>query len=256
VALPADSEGTDPRSVLGKTNLILGAFTIDETELSLAELVRRTGIPKTTLHRICHVLITYGFLERADGRYRLSMRLFELGQWVPHQRILRDAARPYMQQLLYQTQAVTHLVLLDGLDGLVIERLSPHALPIRLTQIAGRMPLHCTAAGKALLAFSPESLVTEVLRDGLPRRTPRTITSGLHFLRALERARETGFATEIEEMHVGYVGVGAPVLRPAGTAIAALSVTAPAHNSHLDRLAKLVREAAARVESALQSSFG
>src|SRR3712207_5458591 len=136
------------RSVVGKLDVILGAFSSEDDDVSLAELVRRTGLPKTTLHRLCQVLTTGGFLERHDGHYRLGLRLFELGQRVPRQRILRDAARPFMQKLLYQTQAVIHLAVLDGLEALVVERLSPFTLPTRHTQIAGRMPLHCTAAGR------------------------------------------------------------------------------------------------------------
>jgi DNA-binding IclR family transcriptional regulator len=248
-------EGIDLRSVVGKMDVILGSFTIDDDQISLAELVRRTGLPKTTLHRICQVLTTGAFLERVDGQYRLGLRLFELGQRVPRQRILRDAARPHMQRLLYQTKSVTHLVILDGLDALVIERLSPFTLPTRHTQIAGRMPLHCTAAGKALLAFSPPALAVEVMREGLQRRTPRTITSALHFTRALERARATGIASEVEEMHVGYLAVGAPILSPEGTAIAALSVTAPVHNWKVEQLSTIVREAATVVSGALHGSL-
>jgi DNA-binding IclR family transcriptional regulator len=249
-------DGIDLRSVVGKIDIILAGFTIDDDQVSLAELVRRTGLPKTTLHRICQVLTAGGFLERADGQYRLGLRLFELGQRVPRQRILRDAARPHMQRLLYQTKSVTHLVILDGLDALVIERLTPFTQPTRHTQIAGRMPLHCTAAGKALLAFSPPSLATEVLREGLQRRTPRTITSALHFSRTLEKARATGIATEVEEMHVGYLAVGAPVLSPEGTAIAALSVTAPVHNWRVEQLTTIVRDAAISVGKALRGPEG
>ena len=248
------AEGIDLRSVVGKMDVILAAFTIDDDQVSLADLVRRTGLPKTTLHRICQVLTTGGFLERVDGRYRLGLRLFELGQRVPRQRILRDAARPHMQGLLYRTQSVTHLAILDGVDALVIERLSPFRIPTRHTQIAGRMPLYCTAAGKALLAFSPPSLAVEVMREGFQRRTPRTITTALHFTRALERARATGIASEVEEMHVGYLAVGAPILGPEGTAIAALAVTAPVHNWKVEQLSPIVREAATAVSAALQSS--
>lgn len=243
----------DLRSVLGKVETILDAFLVDDLELSLAELVRRTQLPKTTVHRLCHVLAGTGVLERVDGGYRLGLRLFELGQRVPRQRILRDAARPYMQELLYQSRAVIHLAILDGLDALVIERLSPYRQPTRHTQIAGRMPLHCTALGKALLAFSSPARVTDVLRAGLRRRTPHTITSALHFTRALERARQEGVATAVEEMHVGYLSVGAPILNPESLPVAAVSATAPLHSTRLEQLTALVKEAGAGIQSALRT---
>lgn len=252
-----DADRLDPRSVVGKIEIILDAFTIDDVELSLAELVRRTGLPRTTVHRICQVSTTWGVLERAGGGdYRLGLRLFELGQRVPRQRILRDAARPYMQELLYRTRSVVHLAIVDGLEALVIERLSPYRQPTRLTQIAGRMPMHCTAVGKALLANSHPSLLTEVLRAGLPRRTPRTISSALHLSSALERARETGVATEVEEMHVGYLAVGAPVLSSEKGAIAAVSVTSPLHGTTVEQLADLVKEAAAGIATTLRAASG
>ncbi|MFC4055459.1 IclR family transcriptional regulator [Actinomadura syzygii] len=255
-ALAREGDKLDPRSVVGKIEIILDAFTIDDVELSLAELVRRTGLPRTTVHRICQVVTTWGILERSGIDYRLGLRLFELGQRVPHQRILRDAGRPYMQGLLYRTQAVVHLAVLDGLEALVIERLSPFRQPTRHTQIAGRMPLHCTAVGKALLAYAKPSLLTEVLRAGLPRRTPRTITSALHLNQALERTRESGIATEVEEMHVGYLAVAAPVLNSENRAIAAISVTSPLHSHSADQLGDLAKEAAAGIGATLRAAYG
>lgn len=244
-------ERLDMRSVLGKTDMILDAFTIDDNSLSLAELVRRTGLPKTTVHRICQVSTTWGVLERDADGYRLGLRLFELGQRVPRQRIVRDAAHPYLHDLLFETKAVVHLAVLDGPEAMVIERLSPYRAQTRLTQVAGRMPLHCTALGKALLAFSHPSTVTEVMRKGLRRRTPYTITSALLFTQALERARSTGVTTEDEEMHVGYLGVGAPIFGFDKTLIAAISATAPVHSSSVATLSPTVARTAAAISAAL-----
>lgn len=239
------------RSVLGKTGMILDVFTINDNSLSLAELVRRTGLPKTTVHRICQVSTTWGVLERDADGYRLGLRLFELGQRVPRQRIVRDAAYPYLHDLLFETKAVVHLAVLDGLDAMVIERLSPYRAQTRLTQVAGRVPLHCTAVGKALLAFSDPSLVTEVMREGLRRRTPYTITSALLFTQALERARATGVTTEDEEMHVGYLGVGAPIFGFDKTLIAAISATTPVHSSSVASLRATVARTAVAISAAL-----
>ena len=244
-------ERLDTRSVLGKTDMILDAFTIDDNSLSLAELVRRTGLPKTTVHRICQVSTTWGVLERDADGYRLGLRLFELGQRVPRQRIVTDAAHRHLHDLLFETKAVVHLAVLDGLEAMVIERLSPYRAQTRLTQVAGRMPLHCTAIGKALLAFSHPNTVTEVMRKGFRRRTPYTITSALLFAEALERARSTGVTTEDEEMHVGYLGVGAPIFGFDKTLIAAVSATAPVHSSSVGILRPAVARTAAAISAAL-----
>lgn len=253
--MPAEQEPTerlDLRSVIGKTDMILDAFTLEDTTLSLAELVRRTGLPKTTVHRICQVSTTWGVLERDEDGYRLGLRLFELGQRVPRQRIVRDAAHPFLQELLLKTKAVVHVAVLDGLDAMVIERMSPYRKQTRLTPVAGRMPLHCTAVGKALLAFSHADIETEVMRKGLRRRTPYTITSALLFSQALERARTSGVASEDEEMHVGYLGVGAPIFGFDRTLIAAVSATAPVHSSSVESLTPAVTATAAAISTALK----
>ena len=250
------SSRLDVHSVTGKIDLILDAFTIADSELTLAELVRRTALPKTTVRRTCQACVSWGVLEHHRNGYRLGLRLFELGQRVPSQRILRDVARPVMQDLMGRTQAVIHLVVLDGLDALVIERLSIHHRPRQQAQIAGRIPLHCSAVGKALLAHSRPELVSEVLRSGLPRRTPYTITAANIFLKSLERARAEGVAWEIEEMNVGHVAAGAVITAGDRSPIAALSATVPLHAVANERLASLVLSGARRITAALRPNPG
>src|SRR6202021_1532711 len=97
---PELTDAADMNSVLGKVRLILDAFTAESDELTLSEVVRLSGVPKATCHRLAQELIAWGLLERTGTRYRLGLRLFEMGQLVPHQRILREAALPYMEDLL------------------------------------------------------------------------------------------------------------------------------------------------------------
>jgi DNA-binding IclR family transcriptional regulator len=238
--------------VIGKIDAILGAFTTSDTELSLAELVRRTNLPKTTIHRLCQACVAWGMMERSRSGYRLGLRLFELGQRVPRQRIIRDAARPVMQDLMFRSQAVVHLAVLDGPEALVIERLSTQATSPRVAHIAGRMPLHCSAVGKALLAHSRSEVLDEVMRSGLARRTPYTITAANVLLSSLERARDEGIAWEIEEMHMGHVAAGSVITGVNGTLIAGISATVPLHTVTTDHLAAMVSTAARRNSAALR----
>jgi DNA-binding IclR family transcriptional regulator len=246
------SSRLDVRSVTGKIDTILDAFTISDVELSLAELVRRTDLPKTTTHRLCQACVAWGVLERSRSGYRLGLRLFELGQRVPRQRIIRDAARPVMQDLMFRSHAVVHLGVLDGPEVLVIERLSTQASSPRTAQIAGRMPLHCSAVGKALLAHSSPDLLNEVMRSGLPRRTPYTITAANVLLNSLERTRNEGVAWEIEEMHLGYVAAGSVITGANGQPIAGISATVPLHTVTTDHLADMVGKAARRISVELR----
>jgi DNA-binding IclR family transcriptional regulator len=112
------------QSVLGKARLLLEAFDVDSAALSLTELSRRSGVAKATTHRLANALVEWGVLERAGTKYRLDLRLFELGQLVPTRRISRDAALPYLQELHAATAATVHFAIRDGLDVLYIDKIS------------------------------------------------------------------------------------------------------------------------------------
>src|SRR5882724_9240225 len=99
-----DGLGRGANSVLGKARLILEAFLIDDTDLPLSELSRRTGISKASVHRLAQELLDWGMLERSGSDYRLGMRAFELGSRVPRFRVLRDTMRPYMESLHFLTK--------------------------------------------------------------------------------------------------------------------------------------------------------
>jgi DNA-binding IclR family transcriptional regulator len=240
-------------SVLGKVRLILEAFRIDDGDISLAELARRTALPKATVHRICAELVAWGALERVGARYRLGLRLFEIGQRVPRQRVLREAALPYLEDLVLATNETVHCAVMDGGEVFYIEKLSGHRTVTRPSRMAGRMPMHCTATGKALLAFSPKETVDSVLRAGLPRRTPHSITSPLRLRAELETIRASGVAAEREECRIGFLSVAAPVFGHHSILTGAISVTAPTSRTSVERLTPSVRAAASAISRRLRS---
>ena len=203
------------------------------------------------MHRLAQELVRWGLLERRHGDYRLGMRLFEMGQRVPRQRILRDLARPFMEDLFQATGETIHLAVLDGLDVLYLEKISGHGQVGRPSRVAGRMPLHCTATGKALLAFGPPSLVEEVLASPLPRVTPRTVVAPRLLGQELQRAREQGHAVEHEQTRIGYMSVATPLYGATGVVVAALSVTAPSARASVDRYASLLTMVSRRITKLL-----
>ncbi|MEU8802701.1 IclR family transcriptional regulator [Spirillospora sp. NPDC048819] len=243
----AQEPATEGSSVLGKAQLILEAFGIDDEALGLSELTRRTGLAKASVHRLSQELVHWGFLERRHGKYSLGMRLFEIGQRVPRQRILRDLARPFMEDLLQATGQTVHLAVVDGLEVLYLEKVSGHAQVGRPSRVAGRMPLHCTATGKALLAFGPRSLFEEVVAAPLARTTARTTIAPGLLEQELERARELGYAVEYEQARVGYMSVAIPLAGATGATVAALSVTGPAAPGKAERYASLLNIAGRRM---------
>ena len=214
------------RSVLARSFRVLDAFGPEAEELTLSELARRSNVPKGTLHRMVGQLVEVGVLERVDGQYRLGCHLFELSRLVPFVRRLREAALPYMQELYEATHQVVHLGVRKDLEVLYLERIAgrdSHACP---TQIGGRMPLHCTSLGKAMLAFSEPALVEQVVRTGLRPLTPYTITVPQVLQRALDRTTDRGVAFDHEECRQGLSCVGAPIVRN-GVPIGAISIAGP-----------------------------
>ncbi|WP_416957111.1 IclR family transcriptional regulator domain-containing protein [Streptomyces sp. Agncl-13] len=242
-------------SVLGKVRPILEAFTVDDESLSLADLVRRTGVAKATVHRLCQELVVWGLLERAGCDYRLGLRLFEIGQRVHRQRILREVAQPYMEDLLLATQETIHFAIHDGLDVVYLEKILPHRGLSEESRVAGRLPLYCTATGKAILAFSPATLFGEVVRNGLKPFTRHTITSPGRLRGQVERIREEGIATEAEEVRLGYMSMAVPVFCRQNTLAGALSITAPTYRVDAAAHASALRTAGLGIGRALRSAL-
>jgi DNA-binding IclR family transcriptional regulator len=241
--------GTD--TVLGKVVAVLFAFSADDYGLSLAELGRRTGLAKGTLHRVVNDLARARLLERTDHGYRLSGLVFELGMRASVERGLLEVATPFMEDLRARTSETVHLGVLDGAEVVYVAKIGGHRQATSPSRIGGRMPLHCTAIGKVLLAHAPAELLAEVVAAGLERRTPRTITAPGQLRRQLERVVEDGVAYEYEESAVGLVCVAAPVLGPDDQPLAAISVTGPVTRFQPEKHAVAVRAAASGVAATL-----
>jgi DNA-binding IclR family transcriptional regulator len=140
---------------------------------------------------------------------------------------------PVMEDLHAATQQHVQLAVLDGTDALVVERISATgAVPV-VSGVGGRLPLHASAAGQVLLAHAGAELFTEVVRDGLARFTPRTVTDATALRVALAECRRTGAAVVREEMSPDAYSVAAPVTDSKGRVVAALSVVGADARTHL-----------------------
>jgi DNA-binding IclR family transcriptional regulator len=244
----------DMGSVIGKLDAILDALSDESHALRLTELARRTGLPKSTVYRLCRILTTRRILERDERGYQLGVRLFELGERAPRRRNLCDLARPHLEDLTSRTRAIADLAILDGLDALVIEQLAPPASRRRHTEVGARLPLYCTAAGRALLAFGPGGMVGQVVSGGMRPRTPRSVTSPAALARALVRTHQLGAAVEVEEFALGFVSVAAPVLDHGRRVVAAVSATLPSHAADMELMPRRVIAAAEAIAAQLISA--
>lgn len=227
-----------PATVLGKALAVLGAFTVEDTTLGFAEIRRRTGLAKGTLHRMLGELVEHRLLERSDGRYRLSRLVFELGMRASVERGLLEVATPFLEDLYERTHETVHLGVREGAEVVYVAKMGGHRQVAAPSRLGGRMPLHATAIGKVLLAHADGEAREAVLRGGLERRTPRTVVHVEQLRGQLARALDRGVALEYEESAVGVVCVAAVVPDRDGGARAAVSVTGPVHRfdplRHLD----------------------
>ncbi|RKS73220.1 IclR family transcriptional regulator [Actinomadura pelletieri DSM 43383] len=210
---------------LDRVVAVLTAFRADDDGLGAAELARRSGLPKSTAHRIALDLVDAGLLERRGERVRLGLKLFEIGQRVPRQRVLRDAAVPYMSDLREATRQTVHLAVLEGREVVYVEILGSSGGPRLPSQVGGRLPAHVTGVGKAILAYSPPEVVKSVLQADLVKTSERSVTAPGLLAKELERIRHEGVAYDREESGRGIVCAASPVLGPDGLALGALSVS-------------------------------
>jgi DNA-binding IclR family transcriptional regulator len=236
-ARPADA----PVSMIERMTLILDAFDISTPTLTLVELVERTGLPRSTLHRILDQLIRLRWLAHSGGGgYRLGMRILELGGLSADHNEIRDCAGPLLHELSERTGMVGHLAVLDGHDVVFLEKAGGSFAATLPTRLGGRMPVHATALGKAMLATLDPAVADAVSRTRLPRLTPRTLCDPEALHRELAQARmRQGVAIDREEAVTGIACVAAP-LRGRGATPAALSLSGRADAMSFDRLARAV----------------
>ena len=238
-------------TVLGKAVAILRAFRADDQSVSLAELVRRTTLHKATVHRLAAELVANRLLDRVEGGYRLSGGLFELGMRASVERSLLEVAMPFLQDLYERTHETVHLGVREGSEVVYVAKIGGHRQAKAPSRTGGRMPLHCTAIGKVLLAHADPALRREVLLGPLDRRTPHTVVAPGLLRRQLTRVLETGVAFEREESAPGINCVAAPVFGPGDEVLAAISITGPTSRFRADAHAGTVRAAAAALTGTL-----
>jgi IclR family acetate operon transcriptional repressor len=209
-----------------------------DPELGVSELARRLKLHKSTVSRLLSTLEAGGFVQQdpRNGRYRLGLQLAALAGLALTQYELRDVARPLLQELATTSGETTTLSVLDGTEAVNIDQvLAPH--PVKhLGWIGRRLPLHCTAAGKPLLAHLPVAALERILSRPLARYTARTITNPTLLRRDLERIRAQGCAVVQEEYEAELSAIGAPVRDHRGEVMASITISGPSFRLTSERL--------------------
>lgn len=241
---------------LHKVAVVLDCFSTSRRALSLADICKLTGYPRSTTHRLLASMREVGLLDqdRERERYRLGIRLFSYGNVVLANMDLHREARPFTEALGRMTGLSVHLAVFGGEKAVVIHREEPAPGGFTPLSLLENAPIHCTSIGKAILAFQPEAVIERVIEGGLTRYTGKTITDPQALRDELARVRERGYAVDDGEHQPGLRCIGAPIRDQMGRVFASVSASASALQSPPEReraIADLVIYNAQRISERL-----
>jgi DNA-binding IclR family transcriptional regulator len=249
----SDSASEAPTSMVARVALIMNSFDRVGKHLHLDQVVTRTGLPRSSAHRILTQLHSAGLLQHRSDGYCLAASPLPVTRMLDHSQ-LRGAASPVLERLHADTALVVHLGVLLGADVVYLDKVSGGGGIVVPTRVAGRTPAHASALGKAMLAQLPAEEVDAILVDPLRKCTPATISDlpTLHQAMARIRSRH-GLAYDDQELAVGLSSVAAPI-RMADDALAGLSLTGAVPAQRLQRMAPFLTRAAKGIAERIGST--
>jgi DNA-binding IclR family transcriptional regulator len=245
---PRASASTTVAKAIGILDILASKADVG---ISLAELSSLIDIPKSSTHRYLVTLQELGLAQRKDGdRFCLGTKVIELAGSFLVKSDLRNESQAVLNELAEKTGETIHLAVPSGTEVVYIAKVeSKHALGM-FSHIGARLPMYCTALGKAILAYSDEELLHAVLAQPLKLRTPNSITSEKALEADLTLIHSRGYAIDNEENEIGIRCVGAPIFDYSATPIAAISISVPRERMDQERctlLGPMVSEAAQMV---------
>jgi IclR family pca regulon transcriptional regulator len=227
---------------LGRGLAILGIFTPERPVLGIADIADELGMSRSTTHRYVITLVALGYLEQgASRKYRLGLKVTDLGMAALNSTGLRGHAHPYLEELRQRSSYTTSLGVLDATDVLYVDRLRsfrPGQGKIDLNLRTGsRVPAYCSSIGKLLLANLPEPEQRELIAQmKLTKRAPNTITGKQALREELDDIQVAGFAVEDQELAPELYAIAVPVRNEAGVVAAAVNLSAHSSMISLDEL--------------------
>jgi DNA-binding IclR family transcriptional regulator len=209
----------------------------------VTEVADRLDLPKSTVHNHVSTLLRNEYVVKEGDTYRVGLQFLEFGEYIRNRMPIYDVARPEVERLAEETGELANLLVEEHGKGVYLCR-AKGGRAVRLDTYAGmRVHLHCTALGKAILAYLPEERVREIIdTHGLPSRTDTTITDEATLFAELEEVRERGVAHDEEERLAGLRCVAAPIKNLDGNALGAISVSGPTSRMKGDRFDETVPE--------------
>ncbi|CUS85154.1 transcriptional regulator, IclR family [Candidatus Kryptonium thompsonii] len=244
-------------SSIEKAFAILSVFSQNggRFELGVGEISKILKMHKSTVHRFLRSMEKVGVIERNNetGKYRLGLKLYELGNSVSLKKIMVDRARKYLEDLHWYLNETVHFATLKNGEVVYLDKIIADRNFVIISEVGKRLPAHCTGLGKAMLAFLPESDVKRIIKEkGLKKFTKNTITNKKDLFEELKKIRECGYAIDNEEIEYGLRCIAAPIFNGDGEVIAAVSISGPSsrinettyeeYSKHVIKTARLISE--------------
>ena len=227
------------------------------SECSLVELCRELDLHRSTVHRLMMVLEQHRLVDKnpETGRYRLGLKLFELGSKAIASLDPRRHARPYLDRLQRELGETVFFCILDDGQVFYLDKVESQQSIRTACTVGSRAPAYCTAVGKAMLAELPDAEVNDIVRRwGLKAITAKTITTAAALRTELKAIRSRGYAIDNEEKEEGLRCVSASVRGP-GKLLSAISVSGPAFRITKERIPE-IGQVVMRIANDLSAEFG
>jgi IclR family transcriptional regulator, KDG regulon repressor len=234
---------------------VIDALAASARPLLLQEVARVVDRPAPSVHRLLRTLELRDWVESVDGRYRLTLKLFDLGTSIVSSIDVVAEARPCLERLCEELDETANMSVRSGSSVVYVAKLeSPRSVRL-VSQLGMHAPLYCTAMGKVLLAYAEPSERSHLLSDiELEPRAKNTITDRDQLTRELDAVMRRGWAVDNEEFDFGLVCVAAPVFDRHGVVSAAISIAGPTQRlprRSWQRVAERVTDAAQTISTRL-----
>lgn len=216
---------------------IMDLFDERERELSITEISKRMNLHKSTVHSLLKTLQEQRYISQNDenGKYRLGLKLFERGNLVLSNLDLRKVSRKHLERLSAATNLTVHLVILDGQEGVYIDKVEGSGVTVLYSRIGRRVPVHTSAVGKSLISTKTDAELDQFLQNyQYTKQTPNSISSKEELLKEIAHVRNAGYSVDNEENEPGIVCLAVPIKDYSGKVVAGISMSMPASKASED----------------------
>jgi DNA-binding IclR family transcriptional regulator len=204
---------------------ILKVLASGPRRLGVSEIADRLDLTRPTVHGLLQTLQAHGFVEqdRDSDKYQLGAGLLQLGNSYLDLNELRSRSLVHAERLAARTDAAVRVGVMHGASVVIVHHVFRPDSTLQILEVGAELPLHASALGKAMLAYSPEQAIDDLIAEPLPRLTSRTLAAGA-LVEELSGVRERGFASEKDEAILGESSIAAAIFDHSGGAVGAIGI--------------------------------